>query len=141
MEDASLGTLIEDLKVSFRFAFKNVISIFLAMLGVLLVTAVILLFMIIFVASPLFFTIGLEAMIDFFVSWVEPFPPVDAAAFLGLLLFLVLPILAPLFVAFGALFGMAREIVESEGTTAEGVFVWYQRKFFSLAAGGIILFI
>jgi hypothetical protein len=129
------------MKVSFRFALKNVVSFFLGMLGVLLVTGIVLLFTVIFVAIPLFFTVGLEAMINFFVNWIEPFPPVDAAALLGLLLFLVLPILAPLFVAFGALFGMAREIVESEGTTAEGVFTWYRRKFFSLAAGGIILFI
>lgn len=141
MKDASLGNLIEDLKVSFKFAAKNVVSFFLAMLGVLLVTAIILLIIIITVIIPLFFTMGLDAMIDFFVSWVEPFPPADATALLGLLLFLILPILAPLFVAFGALFGMAREIVESEGTTAEGVFTWYRRKFFSLAAGGVILFV
>ncbi|MFX0045567.1 MAG: hypothetical protein ACFE8Z_06940 [Candidatus Hermodarchaeota archaeon] len=141
MKDATLGNLIEDLKVGFKFAAKNVVSFFLGMLGVLLVTAIILLFVIIFVTIPLFFTVGLEAIIDFFVSWIEPFPPADATALLGLLLFLILPVLAPLFVAFGALFGMAREIVESEGTSAEGVFTWYRRKFFSLATGGIILFL
>ncbi|MFQ5832495.1 MAG: hypothetical protein ACE5H4_07325 [Candidatus Thorarchaeota archaeon] len=141
MKKASLKTLVEDVKISFSFASKNVISFFLAMLGVLLVTAIILVLMILFVVIPLFFTIGLEAMINFFTQLVEPFPPADAAALLALVLFIVLPILAPIFVAFGALFGMAREIVESEGTTAEGVFVWYQKKFFSLAAGGIILFL
>jgi hypothetical protein len=141
MKDASLGNLVEDLKVSFTFAVRNVLSFFLAMLGVLLVTAIILLIIIISVTIPLIFTAGLDAMIDFFLGWIEPFPPADATALLGLLLFLILPILAPLFVAFGALFGMAREIVESEGTTAEGVFTWYRRKFFSLAAGGIILFL
>ncbi len=141
MKDATLGNLTEDLKVGFRFAAKNVVSFFLGMLGVLMVTAIILLVIIIFVTIPLFFTVGLDAIIDFFVSWIEPFPPADATALLGLLLFLIIPILAPLFVAFGALFGMAREIVESEGTTAEGVFTWYRRKFFSLAIGGIILFL
>ncbi|MHA2600806.1 MAG: hypothetical protein AM324_001570 [Candidatus Thorarchaeota archaeon SMTZ1-83] len=141
MKEASLANLVEDLKVGFSFAVKNVVSFFLAVLGVLLVTAIILVIIIISVTIPLFFTAGLDAMIDFFVSWIEPFPPADAAALLGLILFLILPILAPLFVAFGALFGMAREIVESEGTTAEGVFTWYRRKFFSLAAGGILLFL
>ncbi|MFX1415428.1 MAG: hypothetical protein ACFFC0_01400, partial [Promethearchaeota archaeon] len=141
MKDASVGNFIEDLKVSFKFAVRNVVSFFLAMLGVLLVTAIILLCVVFTVTIPLFFAVGLDAIIDFFVSLVEPFPPADATALLGLILFIILPILAPLFVAFGALFGMAREIVESEGTSAEGVFTWYRRKFFSLAAGGIILFL
>ncbi|MHA2210374.1 MAG: hypothetical protein ACXABV_14525, partial [Candidatus Thorarchaeota archaeon] len=60
------------------------------------------------------------------------------------ILFLILGITiiaSPLFTAVGALFGMGREIVESAGTTAEGVFTWYRRKFFSLAGGGIVLFL
>jgi hypothetical protein len=48
---------------------------------------------------------------------------------------------APFFVATGALFGMSREIVESEGTSVEGVFTWYRKKFFSLAGGGIMVFL
>ena len=36
---------------------------------------------------------------------------------------------------------MSREIVESEGTTAEGVFQWFKRKFFSLAGGGLVMFL
>jgi hypothetical protein len=36
---------------------------------------------------------------------------------------------------------MAREIVESEGTSAEGVFAWYSRRFFPLAGGGIVTFV
>ena len=52
-----------------------------------------------------------------------------------------LPFLAPFMVAIGAMFGLGREIVESEGTSAEGVFTWYKKKFFSLAGGGLVLFI
>jgi hypothetical protein len=44
-------------------------------------------------------------------------------------------------VAIGALFGMGREVVESEGTSVEGVFAWYKKKFFSLAGGGLFLFL
>ena len=60
---------------------------------------------------------------------------------MGLGMLALLPLLSPLFVAIGVLFGMGREIVESEGANAEGVFTWYRRKFFPLAAGGIIIFL
>jgi hypothetical protein len=71
---------------------------------------------------------------DLMSLWPNP-------AVMGLMLLIVLPIICPFLIAIGALFGMGREIVESAGTSAEGVFTWYRRKFFSLAGGGIILFI
>jgi hypothetical protein len=60
---------------------------------------------------------------------------------MGLGMLFLVPLLSPMFVAIGALFGMGREIVESEGTSVEGVFTWYRRKFVPLAGGGIILFL
>ncbi|MFX0107364.1 MAG: hypothetical protein ACFE7R_03705 [Candidatus Hodarchaeota archaeon] len=146
-KNASKDALTEDLRVSFKFAFKNVLSFLLGMIGVILVSVLVMgigfgLFMI-----PLYFALG---------GWVGITTYFDAlGVFLnalfntgalfspfGILLILstVTIILSPFFIAMGALFGMGREVVESSGTSAEGVFTWYRKKFFSLAGGGILLF-
>ena len=141
MENANFQIILEDLKISFKFAVKNVISYLLAIFGVLIVSGILLVVVATLIFIPLFFVIGgFENLIMYF----ESFGSIDDIAVtniaLGAILF-GLPFLAPIFVAFGAMFGMGREIVESEGTSAEGVFVWYKKKFFSLAGGGMILFL
>ena len=141
MKNANFQTIIEDLKISFKFAVKNVISYLLAIFGVLIVSGILLVVVAALVFIPLFFVIGgFENIVIYF----EAFNSIDDIGVtniaLGAILF-VIPFLAPIFVAFGAMFGMGREIVESEGTSAEGVFVWYKKKFFSLAGGGMILFL
>jgi len=141
MKNANFQTIIEDLKISFKFAVKNVISYLLAIFGVLIVSGILLVVVAALVFIPLFFVIGgFENIVIYF----EAFNSIDDIGVtniaLGAILF-VIPFLAPIFVAFGAMFGMGREIVESEGTSAEGVFIWYKKKFFSLAGGGMILFL
>ncbi len=140
MKNASFQTLAADVKISIRFAAKNIISYILAIFGVLIISMILLVFVAILVFVPLYFaTNGMEGMIAFF----EAFDPTNgfeiANVAVGAILIMT-PLLAPFFVAIGALFGMGREIVESEGTSAEGVFTWYKKRFFSLAGGGIILF-
>lgn len=141
MKNASLKTLKEDLVVSFKFASRNVITFLLAMFGVLIVTALVIA-VIAAVVIPIFFlTIGIEGIIQTFTSWVTTFETLSGATAVLMILALATPIFAPILVAVGALYGMGREIVESDGTTAEGVFVWYSKKFFSLAGGGLIQFL
>jgi len=145
MKESSFGVILDDLRISFRFAARNIISFVLGMLGVLIVTGILIAVIAVIIFVPIVFGLisgmGMEGMIQFFTSFAATWSTPQGAAMLGALLVLVIPLLGPLFVAFGALFGMAREIVESEGTTAGGVFAWYRRKFLSLAGGGIILFL
>ena len=141
MKNANFQTILEDLKISFKFAVKNVISYLLAIFGVLIVSTILLAVVAALIFIPLFFVIGgFENLIVYFESFgsIDDIGVTNIA--LGAILF-GLPFLAPIFVAFGAMFGMGREIVESEGTSAEGVFIWYKKKFFSLAGGGMILFL
>ncbi len=141
MKNANFHIIFEDLKVSFKFAVKNVISYLLAIFGVLIVSGILLVVVAAMIFIPLFFVIGsFENLITYFQSFgtISDIGVTNIA--LGAILF-GLPFLAPIFVAFGAMFGLGREIVESEGTSAEGVFVWYKKKFFSLAGGGMILFL
>ena len=141
MKNASFQTLVDDLKVSIRFALKNVISYVLAIIGVFLVTIILIAIVAAFVFVPLVVAPG---GLESFTIWAETFNEwtISGGLTIATGIFLIaLPFVAPFFVATGALFGMAREIVESDGTSAEGVFTWYRKKFFSLAGGGIILFL
>lgn len=141
MKNASFQTLLDDLKISIRFALRNVISYVLAIIGVFLVTIILIAIVAAFVFVPMVMSSGgLEA----FTIWAESFNEWSTAGGVTIatgIFLIALPFAAPFFVATGALFGMAREIVESEGTSAEGVFTWYKKKFFSLAGGGIMLFL
>jgi hypothetical protein len=141
MKNASFQTLLDDLKISIKFALRNVISYVLAIIGVFLVTIILIAIVAAFVFVPMVMSSGgLEA----FTIWAESFNEWSTAGGLTIatgIFLIALPFVAPFFVATGALFGMAREIVESEGTSAEGVFTWYKKKFFSLAGGGIMLFL
>jgi hypothetical protein len=140
MKNASFQTLLEDMKISFKFALKNVISYVLAIIGVFIVAGLLLVVVAAFVFIPLLFSMGFENMFLWFESFALLGSAEGATIVLGIFLF-ALPFITPFFVATGALFGMSREIVESEGTTAEGVFQWFKRKFFSLAGGGIVMFL
>ncbi|MFX1260861.1 MAG: hypothetical protein ACFFAZ_02110 [Promethearchaeota archaeon] len=144
-KNASIGVLVEDLKVSFKFAVKNILSFLLGMIGVIIVTLVVMLIGFAIVSIPLLFALGgPEGFVAFFESLgvvmeaVFVAQPDPAAALLGI--FAIVLLVTPFFVAIGVVFGMGREIVESAGTSAEGVFVWYRKKFFSLAGGGIVIF-
>ncbi|MHA2004108.1 MAG: hypothetical protein ACW975_08420 [Candidatus Thorarchaeota archaeon] len=144
-KNASIGVLMDDLKVSFKFALKNILSFILGMIGVLIVTVLVMGLAMAVVAVPLLFALGgPEGFMAFFESLGVILESVflpelnPASATLGILAITL--IVTPFFVAIGVVFGMGREIVESAGTSAEGVFVWYRKKFFSLAGGGIVMF-
>ncbi|MFW9919936.1 MAG: hypothetical protein ACFFED_10070 [Candidatus Thorarchaeota archaeon] len=133
--------LLEDLKISFKFAVKNIISFILGMLGVLIVTGIMIAALAVIILVPVFLSGGLMILIDGITGWIASASTISGATAFLMILTLMVPILAPVLVAIGALFGMGREIVESEGTTAEGVFAWYSKKFFPLAAVGILQFL
>jgi hypothetical protein len=141
MKNASFQTILDDLKISIRFALKNVITYVLAIIGVAIVTFLLIALVAAFIFVPILLSpAGLQA----FTAWAESLAEWNAASGVTIatgIFLIALPFVAPFFVATGALFGMSREIVESEGTSAEGVFTWYKKKFFSLAGGGIMLFL
>ncbi len=130
---------MDDIKISIRFAVKNLITFLLGMVGVLIVTVLLMVLVFGVIMLLLSVVIGPDAIITLFMSLGVLLADDNALTALPLVALLVLPMLSPLFIALGALYGIGREIVESAGATAEGVFVWYRSKFLSLAGGGIII--
>lgn len=140
MKNANFSTILEDVKISFKFAAKNIISFLLGIFGVLIVSGLLIVIVAAMIMIPMVFIIGIENLTTFFESFAGLESVGIANIAFGALLF-ALPFLAPFMVAIGAMFGMGREVVESEGTSAEGVLTWYKKKFFSLAGGGMVLFL
>ena len=142
MQESGIDSFGEDVKVGFKFAVKNVLSLFLAMLGVLIVTLFVLVFILLGILTVIMtFGGGFPGVIRAIMVVAEAVETFPSATSLGIIAMVLIPVLLPVFVAIGALYGMAREIVESEGTSAEGVFTWYQRKFTSLAGAGVLAFL
>ncbi|MHA1770140.1 MAG: hypothetical protein ACTSYL_11415 [Candidatus Thorarchaeota archaeon] len=141
-KNASFKTLLEDVKIGFKFALKNFISFFLGAIGVLLLSLV-LLGVIVAIGIGIF--IMWAGNIQDFMMWIiqasTEMNNTTGMIVVGAMVFLILPILLPMFIAGGAMYGMGREVIESNGTTAEGVFTWYKSKFLTLAGGGTLAFL
>ncbi len=142
VKNASPATLLEDLKVGFRLAAKNIVSFVLAMVGVLIVTGLLLaVIAVCMIAVVLVAAGGIAGVVQLLTTISIQWNASTGAIAVGTTLLVVLPILLPFFVAGGAIFGMGREVIESSGTTVEGVFVWYKSKFVPLALGGVAAFL
>ncbi len=130
--------ILKDFKVGFTLAVKNILSFSLAMLGILLVSVFLLVVILLVVIIPVLIYLGLPFLIWLVESIVTGFSETSGLYLVMLVMFLVLPLLSPFFIAIGALFGMSREIVESDGTQAESAFSWYGKRGLSLLGGGLI---
>jgi hypothetical protein len=143
MKGSSFSILMDDLKASFKLAVKNILSFLLGMIGVIIVTVLLIAAMAIAVIPVVILFLGIEGMTNA-ITQLAPLMGTGsgaAAIIFGVGMVVISPLLIPFFVSVGALFGMGREIAESEGTNAEGVFSWYSRKFFSFIGGGLIIFL
>ncbi len=138
---SGLHVLADDLKTSFKLAGRNILPFVLGMVGVLVVTALLLGLVFALLLIPLFiWSGGFQGIMQFFndLQLLMEFKPSPSMMGVGLLF--ALPFFSPLFVSIGALFGMGREIAESDNTTVFGVFIWYRRNFLSFAGAGMMLF-
>ena len=135
------GGLLKDFAVGFKLAAANFLSYSLAMIGIIFVTVVLLIVILLFVVVPLIFTVGIPALISLVIFFESTFSSASQLTLVALIMVLILPILGPFFIALGSLFGMSREVVESDGTNAESAFGWYRKKSLSLVGGGMLHFL
>ncbi|MHA1906255.1 MAG: hypothetical protein ACW98Y_03095 [Candidatus Thorarchaeota archaeon] len=134
----TFGTIIDDLKDSLDLAWNNMLSYFLANLGM----AVLAVLMLAIIAVPLVaivFLTGPAALAAWGASmatWstANLFAAGTAAFFL-----IAVPIIAFAFIFIGAVFGMSKEVVETGETKAESAFSWLRHNFLSFAGVGVVL--
>jgi hypothetical protein len=133
--------ILDDIGLGFYLAAKNWLSYALAVFGIIILTIFMLVIVVFVVAIPLIAFVGLSGLIDFFVSFSIAFSATEGIMLVAIVVIIVLPILWPFFAAIGALYGLSREIVESEGTRAESAFTWYRKRALALAGGGTVHFL
>lgn len=133
----TFGTILDDMRASFKGAWSNMLSYFLANLGLLIVTLVLIMVIAIPITAVVFF-VGIDAIAAWGAGLVELSFTNPWAITMGAYLIL-LPFIAVLFMVLGSIYGMSKEVVETGKTSAESAFSWLRHNFVSFASAGIIL--
>ncbi len=141
-KNAGFRVLLKDVGVGVRFALRNIISFVLGILGVLIVAGLLIsLIVVVIVAVVIGLAGDIHTLMVGLMQFFQSVGSIPSYVVVGTVLLFVLPILLPAFVASGAIFGMGREVIETNGTNAGGVLTWYRRKFVPLSIGGAIYFL
>ncbi|MHA2351870.1 MAG: hypothetical protein ACXABX_01970 [Candidatus Thorarchaeota archaeon] len=138
----NLRDYVETIKLSVRFTRTHYLSIFLAILGVFVITFSLFLLILFIGSIPLSIVYGpFDEFFDAFDYIGDALAGVSTVGKVGAALFIVSSLLAPFLIAIGALFGLGQEIIESGTVTAEETLLWYRQKFTRLAGGGVVQFL
>lgn len=138
----NLRDYVETIKLSVHFTRTYYLSIFLAIIGVFLITIVLFLLIVLIGSIPLSIFYGpFDEIFDVFDFIGNALSGVNDVEAVGIVLFAGSAILAPFLIAIGALFGIGQEAIEGGTVTAEEALLWYRQKFSRLASGGIIQFL
>ncbi|KXH74029.1 MAG: hypothetical protein AM326_10190 [Candidatus Thorarchaeota archaeon SMTZ-45] len=138
----NLRDYIETIKLSVRFTKTYYLSIFLAILGVFVITISLFLLIVFIGTIPISIVYGpFDEIFDAFDYIGVALSGANSVEAVGIVLFVGSALFAPFLIALGALFGIGQEIFESGSTTAEDALLWYRQKFTRLAAGGIVQFL
>lgn len=136
-----INALSKDIYLGFKFTLKHFLSYFIAMIGIILLTVIMLLAVLLFLFGAIVIFVGLPTIIVWITTFSVQIGSLEGALFIAIILLIVLPVLGPFFVALGSLYGMSREIIEGEATSAESAFSWYKKRALSLVGGGMIHFL
>ncbi len=133
----SFGTLIGDLKTSLRLAKDNMLSYFLAHLGLVFLMMVMLAIVAIPIAAVAI-AVGPAYWAGAGADWatMTRTNPIGSG---GLGILLIIPLMSFFLIFVGSIYGMSKEVVETGETRAESAFSWFKNKFVSFAATGAIL--
>jgi len=141
-KNASMRVLLQDVSIGLRFTIRNILSFVLGILGVLIMAGLLTALAVVVLALAFFaMTGGLHAFMNAVMEIAFSTSATTGPLMAGTVMLVVLPLLLPVFVAGGAIFGMGREVIETNGTNAGGVIQWYRNKFVPLAAVGAVLYL
>jgi hypothetical protein len=131
------GTIFGDMKSSFKLAWRNALSYFLANLGMLVAIAVLLGIVLVPVAAIAIATNG-EALLALGSS-VAQLAGENAWVLGGMALLMIVPLISLFLVVIGSIYGMSKELVATGETKAEHAFSYLRHKFLSFAGAGAML--
>lgn len=133
----SFGTIVEDMKVSFKLVRKSFLSYFLAMVGLSILVGVILAIVVLPIIAISEWAQNTQIVSQFkeFVDWVADNPWRMG----GIVSLIAMPMIGLCFVYIGSLYGLSKELVQDGNTRAENAFHWFRKRFISFAAAGILI--
>jgi len=135
--ETTFNTIFKDLKTSLRLAKNNLLSYFLADLGMALLLGVIFAA----ISIPIISLVVLTGPHDWAVmgpimmEWAQNNP----WAIGGVGLVFLIPIASLFLIVVGSIFGMSKEVVETGETKAESAFSWFRHNFLTFAGTGLML--
>ncbi|MFW9910139.1 MAG: hypothetical protein ACFFEF_16400 [Candidatus Thorarchaeota archaeon] len=134
----------EDLKSGLSMARSKVLTFFLAIIGIFVILGLVF----VVVTLPIGLAIWLlDPTGDFITAWVEtmvawtlPLSSGNVAIILSVsFLVIIIPMTALGIWILGALFGIAKEYIDTNDTRVEHAFTWLRKKFGPLMVGGVLL--
>lgn len=133
----TINTTLDDMKDSFRLAKNNILSYFLANLGMLIVIVVLAAIIAVPIAAAAFVLVTplSEATIRALADWAMANP----FAVGGFSLLVMIPLVSIFLTVEGALYGMTHDLVTTGETKAESAFSYLRHKFIAFAGAGVIL--
>lgn len=135
---------LEDFKTSFSMAKSKVLTFFLAIIGIFVVLGLIFVVITLPVGLIAWF---IDPSFDFITQWVNAMTawtlPLTGGSMALILSFSFIAVVIPgvsFFVwILGALFGIAKEYIETGDTRIENAFTWLRKKFIPLIITGILI--
>ncbi|MFW9954943.1 MAG: hypothetical protein ACFFD3_10360 [Candidatus Thorarchaeota archaeon] len=134
----------EDLKSGLSMARSKVLTFFLAIIGIFVILGLVF----VVITLPIGLAIWLlDPTGDFITAWVEtmvawtlPLSSGNVAIILSVsFLVIIIPMTALGIWILGALFGIAKEYIDTNDTRVEHAFTWLRKKFGPLMVGGVLL--
>ncbi|TFF83977.1 hypothetical protein EU524_01620 [Candidatus Thorarchaeota archaeon] len=133
----TINTTLDDMKDSFRLAKNNILSFFLANLGMLIVMGILAALIAIPITAAAFVLVAplSEATIEAFTDWAMANP----LAVGGISLLVLIPLVSVFLTVEGSIYGMTHDLITTGETKAELAFSYFRHKFLTLAGAGMIL--
>ncbi|MGD9381392.1 MAG: hypothetical protein PVI03_03015 [Candidatus Thorarchaeota archaeon] len=136
----SFNTIVDDLKSSFGLAKDNILSYFLANLGMLIAVALLLGLVMVPILVAALLLVGTnpatwEAVGLGLAAWAESNP----WAVGGVAILFFIPFVALFLTVVGSIYGMSKDLIAHGETKAERAFSWFRHKFLTFAGAGVLL--
>ena len=136
----SFNTIVDDIKSSFKLASENILSYFLANLGMLIAVVLLLgLVMVPILVAALLMVgtspVAWEAIGLGLAAWAESNP----WAVGGVAILFLIPFIALFLTVVGSIYGMSKDLIAHGETKAERAFSWFRHKFLTFGGAGVLL--